>query len=417
MFMHPGFVDIALTTSPTPDDLPGWQAGCDAVTDSGSLQIEHLGAAAALRMASLRAGSRRLYRISDKLRATGVVPASASRSFVRPERAQRSPGASDLRSDRDCMGTLLLVATRGGHLVELLELAGRLPEGGRRLWVTFDSEQSRSLLAGEPSVFIPEIKERDVSGVLRALPHVRRIFAAERPVSAVVSTGSAIALAFLPYAAMRGVPAHYIESAARMVNPSLTGRLLSTVPGVQLYRQYAHCATGRWRYSGSVFDGFEPITVPERPLRRVVVTLGTMDQGFRRLLERLVAIIPRDTSVLWQTGATSTAGLKIEANPFVPAAVIEQAMREADVVVAHAGCGSALTALKAGKCPILIPRNPDDNEIVDAHQKELADWLETRGLARAVLVEALTADHLQRAALRAIRRTHRPPVFQLAANA
>ena len=334
-----------------------------------------------------------------------------------PEQAERWPSVSELRSGLYGGGTLLLVATRGGHLVELMELADRLPEARRRLWVTFDSEQGRSLLGGECTVFIPEIGERDFRGVLRALPHVRRIFAAEQPISAVVSTGSAIALAFLPYAAMRGVPAHYIESAARTSNPSLTGKLLSTVPSIRLYRQYVHCATGRWRYSGSVFDGFEPISLPERPLRRVVVTLGTMDQGFRRLLERLAAIIPGDASVLWQTGRTSTAGLKIDAKPFVPATVIEHAMREADVVVAHAGCGSALTALKAGKCPILIPRDPGGKEIVDAHQKELAAWLQTRGLATAVPVENLSAIHLQQAAVRAVRRTHQPPPFQLAADA
>src|SRR5690349_6481859 len=129
-------------------------------------------------------------------------------------------------------GCLLLVATTGGHLVDLQELAERFPHFGRRLWVTFDGVQGRSLLAKEPTVFVPEIVERDIAGVLRALPHVRRIIAKAHPVSAAVSTGSAIALAFLPYCAGRGISAHYIECSARTDKPSLTGRLPATVPGI-----------------------------------------------------------------------------------------------------------------------------------------------------------------------------------------
>src|SRR3954469_3522461 len=174
-----------------------------------------------------------------------------------------------------CCGTLVMVATPGGHLTQLHELASRLPHCESRLSVTFDSEQGRTLLSDERKVFVPPIAERDVAGVARTLPHVHRILAAERPVSAVVSTGSAIALAFLPYAALRGIPAHYIESAARTGPASITGRLLTAVPDVRLYRQYEHSASGRWVYGGSVFDGFEAINTPSRPVRRVVVTLGT----------------------------------------------------------------------------------------------------------------------------------------------
>ncbi len=48
----------------------------------------------------------------------------------------------------------------------------------------------------------------------------------------------------------------YIESAARATGPSVTGRLMARVPGVQRYAQYRAWATGRWRYGGSVFDAF-----------------------------------------------------------------------------------------------------------------------------------------------------------------
>lgn len=315
-------------------------------------------------------------------------------------------------------GQVVLVATTGGHLTQLFDLAPRLPLRGPRLWVTFDGEQARTLLAGERVVFVPDVAERDVAGVARAVGHARRILGGIHnggtPASAVVSTGSGVALAFLPLAALRGIPAHYIESAARTGSPSLTGRLLRLVPGVRLYRQYPHTARGRWRYGGSVFDGFAAVLLPPRLLRRVVVTLGTMDQGFRRLLERLVAILPPATEVLWQTGATPTEGLGIRGHRLLPAPVIAAAMREADVVVAHAGCGSALTALKAGRCPVLVPRDPRGGEVVDAHQTEIAEWLDAKGLALARQADRLTLDDLHRAVRLGVERAAEVPDFRLA---
>ena len=309
---------------------------------------------------------------------------------------------------------MLLVATTGGHLMQLWELADRFPNFRKRLWVTFDGAQGRSLLAGERVVFIPEIKERDVAGVLRTLPLVRRILAAERPVAAVVSTGSAIALAFLSYATMRGIPAHFIESAARTGKPSLTGRLLAAVPGVRLYRQYEHCAAGLWGFGGSVFDGFCSIDIGPQPIKRVVVTLG-MTYGFQRLVKRLVTLIPPgEIDVLWQIGDTPTQGLGITAQRFVPAPVLRQAMSAADVVIAHAGCGSALSALKAGKYPVLVSRDPHCGEVVDNHQIELAEWLAGRKLAVSRLPETLDFADLQLAASRAVTRTLPLHAFQLA---
>lgn len=312
--------------------------------------------------------------------------------------------------------TTLFVATTGGHLAQLVELSRRLPGiGGDRLWVTFDTQQSRSLLAGEAVRFIPFIHERDVLGVARGSAICRQLFK-EFAIEAVISTGSAIALAFLPYAALHRIPAHYIESSARVGEPSLTGRLLARVPGIRLYRQYPHAAVGRWSFGGSVFDAFAalPGLVAAAPICRMVVTLGSVEQSFRRLLDHLVPLIPEDAQVLWQTGHTPTAGLPITPRPFLPAAELRDAMAAADVVVAHAGCGSALTALDVGKLPILVPRDAGRGELVDGHQIELARWLDGRGLALHRTPERLTMRDLEHAAACRISRATTPPPFALA---
>lgn len=308
--------------------------------------------------------------------------------------------------------TTLFVATTGGHLAELFELAGRINGLGEdRLWVTFDTVQSRSLLQGQNKMFIPYIAERDVVGVIRGLRHAMHIIRAQHA-AAVVSTGSAIALSFLPYAASRGIPAHYVESAARMGRVSLTARLLEWVPGVSLYSQYPGTAKGRWRFGGCVFDGFETSHVCAREVRRVVVTVGS-DKSFRRLIQRVASILPPGVEVLWQAGDTRTEDLGIEVRRFLPAAELDQAMREADVVIAHGGCGSALAALKVGKWPVLVPRAPERGELVDGHQTETTEWLSSRGLALMRTPEALTFNDLQTAAGRGVKRKPNLPPFHL----
>src|SRR5690349_4711629 len=156
--------------------------------------------------------------------------------------------------------TTLLVATTGGHLAQLVDIAARLPEDADdvRVWVTHDNSQSRSALAGEHTVFVPYVGSKDVAGVLRNMPGAARLLR-DWKFTRAISTGSALAISYLPYCAARGVPSYYIESATRIDGPSLTGRLLQRLPGVRLYTQYPSCAEGRWRYGGSVFDGFMPV--------------------------------------------------------------------------------------------------------------------------------------------------------------
>lgn len=310
--------------------------------------------------------------------------------------------------------TTVLVASTGGHLAELVELESRMRLADDCLWVTFDSPQSRSLLQGRSTRFIGMICQREFKAVCRGVLDAHRILAGTRA-TAVISTGAAVALSFLPYAALRGIPTHFIESATRVGSPSLTGRILERLPSVRLYRQYPEPVSGRWKYVGSVFDGFEAREARHREIRRVVVTLGSTGfHSFRRLLDRLVAILPKDVDVLWQTGGTPVDGLPIAAQPIVPAATLEQAIHEADVVIAHAGCGSALSALNAGKYPILVPREPQYGELVDRHQIELATWLGRNDLALHRSPPTLTFEAIATAAARTVRRNPNPPAFILA---
>jgi UDP-N-acetylglucosamine--N-acetylmuramyl-(pentapeptide) pyrophosphoryl-undecaprenol N-acetylglucosamine transferase len=306
--------------------------------------------------------------------------------------------------------TTILVAATGGHLTQLDRLAPRIPGYDEdALWVTFDSPQSRSLLRDRRHTFVPYVSPRDYRGTVRVARRAGRIVRSIRP-TLVVSTGNAVAMSFLPVARALGYAAAYVESAARAEGPSLTGALLERTPGVQLFSQYESWADPPWRYAGSVFDEFAPAVTRAPRLRRVVVTLGTIrDYSFQRLLQRLVDMIPTGCEVLWQVGATPTDYMPIDPELAIPAHELEARMVAADAVVAHAGSGAALTALEAGRCPVLVPREAAHSEHVDDHQSQIAAELERRGLALHRSVEDLELADLLTASRRTVTRVRDLP--------
>jgi UDP-N-acetylglucosamine--N-acetylmuramyl-(pentapeptide) pyrophosphoryl-undecaprenol N-acetylglucosamine transferase len=314
--------------------------------------------------------------------------------------------------------TTLLAASNGGHLKQLHRLRPRLQGvSGPFEWITFDTPQARSLLEGETVHYVPFIGGRDPGNVARNFPCARRILA-ETDAEALVSTGSAIALPYFTVGRMRGRRCHWIESAARMEGPSLTGQMVSWIPGVDLYAQYRSWAGGRWNYRGAVFDSFAgsgaggPDAEPR--IARAVVTLGTYKgTPYTRIVRRLLEILPPEVEVLWQTGATDVTEFGIESVYALPEKELSEAMAEADVVITHAGVGTALAALELGKCPLMAPRLAVHGEAVDDHQVQIADQLSQRGLAVTVNAEEITFNDLVEAAGRTVGAPADPPPFEL----
>jgi UDP-N-acetylglucosamine transferase subunit ALG13 len=307
--------------------------------------------------------------------------------------------------------TVALVCSTGGHLAELVRLRPRFEGVDDVVWITHDSEQSRSLLDGEEAVYVPYTGPRQAAAAARNAASARGVLKS-RGVTAVISNGAAVALSYMvPARAMR-LPCVYIECAARSLGPSLTARLLRFVPGVRFYTQYPQLESGRWRFTGSVLDGFAAVErgAPERPLK-VVVTVGSLGMfGFRRLIARLIEVLPSDAEVLWQTGASAVSDLPIEARAFVPEQELRDAMEAADVVISHAGIGSALMALDSEKLPVLVPRLERHGEHVDDHQRQIAAELERRGLAIDREVEDLDGDVLHRASAARVISTPADPI-------
>jgi UDP-N-acetylglucosamine--N-acetylmuramyl-(pentapeptide) pyrophosphoryl-undecaprenol N-acetylglucosamine transferase len=281
-------------------------------------------------------------------------------------------------------------------------------------WVTPDTPQSRDLLGDEEHIRIPKAAPHDVRATLETSGRAVSLLKQGR-FDQVVSTGSMPAVPFLTLARVRGLACHFIESAARVDEPSLTARILERIPGVHRYGQY-EWGRPRWEYRGSVFDSFAPSTRPDAEVRRIVVTVGVNGYGFERLIEAVKRAAPQDAEVLWQTGSTDVTDLDIPAVSTMTSADLFRAMKRADVVVAHAGVGSAIMAMQAGKCPVLVPRERAHREHVDDHQREIARQLARAGLAVTCEPLALDADVLSEAARRAVVGNEHASPFVLSAN-
>lgn len=311
------------------------------------------------------------------------------------------------------MAKTMMVCSGGGHLKQLFTLSSRLgvdPED--QVWITFENGLSSSLLEGREVHYAPFVAPRDLRNLWRLRSLASRVMK-EHTYDRAFSTGSSPAVAVLPMAAAHGAEAHYIESAARADGPSMSGRILERRKSVHTYTQYPSWQSSRWQYGGSIYDGFTagPSTPVPTRIRKAVVTVGTQEgYSFDRLYDALVPLLADCDEVLWQTGSQDVSRWGIDGRDRVPHAELNEAVGEADVVIAHSGTGSAITAFEQGKFPILVPRLAKHGEHIDDHQLQIAAEMQRRGLAFMRMPEELYDDVLLSAASRSVRTVQAPPM-------
>jgi UDP-N-acetylglucosamine:LPS N-acetylglucosamine transferase len=147
---------------------------------------------------------------------------------------------------------VLLVGSSGGHLLQLVQLRDEWPRE-RRAWVTFDKPDARSLLAGEEVVYAHHPTNRSVRNLLRNLVLAFFVLRRLKP-RAVVTTGAGVAVPFCYLGRLLGIRIVYIESFSRIVEPSLTGRLVHPVAHV-FFVQWPELAPRfpKARHEGALF--------------------------------------------------------------------------------------------------------------------------------------------------------------------
>jgi UDP-N-acetylglucosamine transferase subunit ALG13 len=115
----------------------------------------------------------------------------------------------------------------------------------------------------------------------------------------------------------------------------------------------------------------------------IFVTTGTSPCAFQRLVDSAARLAEHEEVVVQYGAAEPPPGVKAFA--YAAEAVIAQYVREADVVVCHAGSGSIALALSLGRRPLVLARRADLGENVDDHQVAFAERLARYGLVTLCL--------------------------------
>jgi UDP-N-acetylglucosamine transferase subunit ALG13 len=136
----------------------------------------------------------------------------------------------------------------------------------------------------------------------------------------------------------------------------------------------------------------------------IFVTVGTQ-LPFDRLVTAIDAWAgqrKRD-DVFAQTGPTKLKPRFIRHQPFIDASEFRCCVERAEVVIAHAGMGSIITALELGKPILVMPRRADLGEHRNDHQLATARRFHQQGRIAVAFDEHELVDSLNN-----LHRIHRP---------
>lgn len=107
----------------------------------------------------------------------------------------------------------------------------------------------------------------------------------------------------------------------------------------------------------------------------ILVTLGTQDKGFERLLKQVDEEIKKGNikeKVVVQAGYTKYESSNMEIFDLIPADEFDDLVSKARLIITHAGAGSILSAVKKGKVVIAAPRLKKYGEHTNDHQLQIA---------------------------------------------
>ena len=121
----------------------------------------------------------------------------------------------------------------------------------------------------------------------------------------------------------------------------------------------------------------------------IFVTVGSQ-MPFDRLISAVdvwAALHPH-VDVFAQTGVTRYQAKHIRTVEVLQPVDFRNHVDRCSVIVAHAGMGSVLTAMEAGKPLLILPRRGDLQETRNDHQVATAQWLEGRFGVHVAMTES-----------------------------
>lgn len=119
----------------------------------------------------------------------------------------------------------------------------------------------------------------------------------------------------------------------------------------------------------------------------IFAAVGTQKFPMDRLLkelDRLAETGAINEPVFIQTGVSTCELRHCQGSPFLSKEDMAAKVEACSVMISHAGVGSILMALKAGKKVIVVPRRAAFGEHVDDHQLEIAQSFARAGYVKVV---------------------------------
>ena len=106
----------------------------------------------------------------------------------------------------------------------------------------------------------------------------------------------------------------------------------------------------------------------------ILVTLGTQDKNFVRLLEKIDQLINNGLikdKVIVQAGFTKYNSENMEIFDLIPQDEFNDLMDKADIIITHGGVGNIISALEKNKKVIAVPRLAKYGEHINDHQNQI----------------------------------------------
>jgi len=125
-----------------------------------------------------------------------------------------------------------LVCSSGGHFLQLYSLKD-FWTGIDHFWVSFERDDTRSLIGSETKYWAYAPTNRNVINCVRNFFLAIKIFLKEKP-DLLLSTGAGVAVPFIYGARLFGIKTVYVESLTRVKDLSLTGKLIYPIVDVLL---------------------------------------------------------------------------------------------------------------------------------------------------------------------------------------
>lgn len=108
----------------------------------------------------------------------------------------------------------------------------------------------------------------------------------------------------------------------------------------------------------------------------ILITLGTQDKSFKRLLDAVQQQIDNGNikdKVIVQAGHTKYNSEDMEIFDLIPYEKFDEYVNKCDILITHGGVGSIITGLKNNKKVIAAPRLSKYKEHTNDHQLQIID--------------------------------------------